>query len=74
MLSLEAKSDGIYLSCLHKDFKESDVYACLKEYGIVRYDFKAVRKFITDGQTCKICVRIPAFEKDAKFLITISAY
>ncbi|MBQ7217351.1 MAG: DUF342 domain-containing protein [Synergistaceae bacterium] len=73
MLSLEAKPDGIYLSCLSNDFKEGDVYACLKEYGIVRYDFKAVRKFITDGQTCKICVRNPAFEKDAKILITISA-
>ncbi len=73
MLSLEAKPDGIYLSCLNRDFKESDVYACLKEYGIVRYDFKAVRKFVQDGQTCKICVRNPAFEKDSKIIITISA-
>lgn len=72
MLSLEARPDGIYLLSLNKDFKENDVYACLKEYGIVRYDFKAVRKFITDGETCKICVRNPAFEKDAKILVTIS--
>ena len=70
--SLEAKPDGIYLSCKNNDFKENDVYAFLKEYGIVRYDFKAVRKFISDGQTCKICVRNPAFEKDYKILVTIS--
>ena len=70
--SLEAKPDGIYISCLNKDFKENDVYAFLKEYGIVRYDFKAVRKFITDGETCKVCVRNPAFEKEAKILVTIS--
>ena len=71
MLLLEAKPDGIYLSSLSSDFKESDVYACLKEYGIVRYDFKAIRKFITDKQPCKICVRNPAFEKDYKILVKI---
>ena len=70
--ALEAKPDGIYLSCKSRDFKENDVYAFLKEYGIVRYDFKAVRKFIADGQTCKICVRNPAFEKDYKILVTLS--
>lgn len=73
MLLLEAKPDGIYLSSLSSDFKESDVYACLKEYGIVRYDFKAIRKFITDKQPCKICVRNEAFEKDYKILVTLSA-
>lgn len=72
IFSLEARPDGIYLSCISKDFKENDVYAFLKEYGILRYDFKAVRKFIADGETCKICVRNPAFEKDAKILVTIS--
>ena len=57
VFSLEARPDGIYLSCFSKDFKENDVYAYLKEYGIVRYDFKAIRKFIKDGETCKVCVR-----------------
>ncbi|MBQ7593655.1 MAG: DUF342 domain-containing protein [Synergistaceae bacterium] len=70
---LEAKPDGIYLSCYERGFKENDVYAFLKEYGIVRYDFKAVRKFIKDGETCKVCVRNPAFEKDAKVHVTLSA-
>ena len=69
---MEAKPDGIYLSCHEHNFKESDVYAFLKEYGIVRYDFKAIRKFIADGKTCKICVRNPAFEKDAKILVTLA--
>ncbi|MBQ3446835.1 MAG: hypothetical protein IJG37_04235, partial [Synergistaceae bacterium] len=69
---MEARPDGIYLSCHEHSFKESDVYAFLKEYGIVRYDFKAIRKFIHDGQTCKICVRNPAFEKDAKILVTLA--
>ena len=69
---MEARPDGIYLSCHEHSFKESDVYAFLKEYGIVRYDFKAIRKFIADGQTCKICVRNPAFEKDAKILVVIA--
>lgn len=71
--SLEARPDGIYLSCTDKDFKENDLYAFLKEYSIVRYDIKALRKFIKDGQTCKICVRNPAFEKDARILVTLSA-
>ena len=70
--SLEARPDGIYISSMSGDFKENDVYAFLKEYGIVRYDFKAVRKFITDGETCKVCVRNPAFEKDAKIHVTIT--
>ena len=72
IFSLEARPDGIYLSCFSKDFKENDVYAYLKEYGITRYDFKAVRKFINDGETCKISVRNPAFEKDAKILVTVA--
>ena len=72
IFSLEARPDGIYLSCFSKDFKENDVYAYLKEYGIIRYDFKAIRKFIQDGETCKVSVRNPAFEKDAKILVTIS--
>ena len=70
---LEASPDGIYLSCYDKGFKESDLYAFLKEYGIIRYDFKAIRQFIRDGQTCKICPRNPAFEKDAKILVKLSA-
>lgn len=70
---LEAKPDGIYLSCYERNFKESDVYAFLKEYGIVRYDFKAVRKFIKDGETCKVCVRNPAFEKDAKIVVSVAS-
>lgn len=72
IFSLEARPDGIYLSCYDRDFKENDVYAYLKEYGIIRYDFKAVRKFLADGETCKICARNPAFEKPAKILITLS--
>ena len=72
VFSLEARPDGIYLSCFSKDFKENDVYAYLKEYGIVRYDFKAIRKFIKDGETCKVCVRNPAFEKKAKVLVSLS--
>ncbi len=73
IFSLEARPDGIYLSCFSNDFKENDVYAYLKEYGIIRYDFKAIRKFLTDGQTCRICVRNPAFEKDARIVVTVSA-
>ncbi len=72
IFSLEARPDGIYLSCYDRNFKENDVYAYLKEYGIVRYDFKAVRKFLKDGETCKICVRNPAFEKDARILVTLA--
>lgn len=72
IFSLEARPDGIYLSCFSKDFKENDVYAYLKEYGILRYDFKALRKFVVDGETCKVCPRNPALEKDAKILVTLS--
>ncbi len=72
IFSLEATPDGIYLSCNSRDFKENDVYAYLKEYGILRYDFKAVRKFLKDGETCKVCNRNPAFEKDAKILVTLA--
>ncbi|MBR0079710.1 MAG: DUF342 domain-containing protein [Synergistaceae bacterium] len=72
IFALEARPDGIYLSCFDKNFKENDVYAYLKEYGIVRYDFKAIRKFIKDGETCKVCNRNPAFEKDAKILVTLA--
>ena len=71
IFSLEAKPDGIYLSCSETGFKENDLYAYLKEYGIVRYDFKAIRQFIKDGKTCKICGRNPALEKDAKILVTL---
>ena len=73
IFSLEARADGIYLMCFSKDFKENDVYAYLKEYGIIRYDFKAVRKFISDGETCRICPRNPALEKDAKIIVSIAA-
>ena len=70
--SLEAKADGIYVSCKEHDFKENDLYAFLKEYGIIRYDFKAVRQFIKDGKPAKICLRNPALEKDAKILVTLA--
>ena len=72
IFSLEARPDGIYLSSYSKDFKENDVYAYLKEYGIIRYDFKAVRMFIKNGETCKICARNPAFEKDAKIIVMLA--
>ena len=68
---LEAKPDGIYLSCYTKDFKENDLYAFLKEWGIARYDFKAVRKFVKDGETCKICLRSESLEKNARIKITL---
>jgi len=70
--SLEAKEDGIYVSCKEPGFKENDLYAFLKEYGIIRYDFKAVRQFIKDGKPSKICLRNPALEKDAKISVTLS--
>lgn len=70
--SLEAKEDGIYVSCKEHDFKENDLYAFLKEYGIIRYDFKAVRQFIKDGKPSKICLRNPALEKDAKITVTLA--
>ena len=70
---LEAKPDGIYLSCYTKDFKENDLYAFLKEWGIARYDFKAVRKFVKDGETCKICLRSESLEKNARIKITLDA-
>ena len=72
IFDLHAQDDGIYLSCYGEDFKESDVYAFLKEFGIARYDVKAIRNFIRDKKTCKICPRNPAFEKDAKILVTLS--
>ncbi len=68
---LEARDDGIYLSTYAKDFKENDVYAFLKEWGIIRYDFKALRKFVKDGETCKVCGRSSTLEKDARILITL---
>ena len=71
IFSLEAKDDGIYLSCFSRDFKENDIYAFLKEYGILRYDFKAIRKFLKDGETCKICPRSASLEKEAKILVTM---
>ena len=71
--SLEARPDGIYLSSKGQAYKENEVYAYLKEYGIVRYDFKALRKFIADGQPCKISMRNPAFEKDARIIVSVAA-
>lgn len=68
---LEAQPDGIYLSCYDDKFNENDLYAFLKEWGIARYDFKAVRKFIKDKQTCKVCGRSATLEKDAKILVTL---
>ena len=72
IFDLHAQDDGIYLSCYGENFNESDVYAFLKEYGIVRYDFKAIRKFLKDKATCKICTRNPAFEKDAKVIVSLA--
>ena len=72
IFALEARPDGIYLSCTSRNFKENDVYAYLKEYGIVRYDFKALRKFVFDGETCRVCPRNPVLEKDARIIVTIS--
>ncbi|MBR1437283.1 MAG: DUF342 domain-containing protein [Synergistaceae bacterium] len=68
---LEAQDDGIYLSCHTKEFKENDLYAFLKEWGILRYDFKAVRQFLKDKKTCKVCGRSESLEKDAKILVTM---
>ena len=68
---LEARPDGIYLSCHTKDFKENDVYAFLKEWGIIRYDFKALRKFVKDGETCKVCGRSESLEKEARILVSL---
>ena len=70
--SLEARDDGIYVSCKVPGFKENDLYAFLKEYGIIRYDFKAVRQFIKDGKPAKVCLRNPTLEKDAKISVTLS--
>lgn len=69
---LEARPDGIYLGSHTKDFKENDVYAFLKEYGILRYDFKSIRKFIHDGEICRVCPRNPALEKEAKVIVTLA--
>ena len=69
---LEAHEDGIYLSCWKpENFSENDLYAFLKEWGIARYDFKAVRKFIKDKAMCKICGRSESLEKNAKILVTL---
>ena len=70
---LEAKPDGIYLASYTKDFKENDVYAFLKEYGIMRYDFKSVRKFVQDGEIVRICPRNPTLEKEARVIVTLAA-
>lgn len=72
IFDLHAQDDGIYLSCYSENFNESDIYAFLKEFGIVRYDVKAIRNFIRDKKTCKICSRNPAFEKDAKIIVSIA--
>ncbi|MBQ6113748.1 MAG: DUF342 domain-containing protein, partial [Synergistaceae bacterium] len=69
---LEAHEDGIYLGCYgDEDFKENDLYAFLKEWGILRYDFKAVRKFIKDKAPCKVCGRSESLEKEARILVTL---
>lgn len=70
---LEAKPDGIYIGTYTKDFKENDVYAFLKEYGILRYDFKSVRKFVHDGELVRICPRNPALEREARVTVSISS-
>ncbi len=69
---LEAHDDGIYLGCYEtEDFNENDLYAFLKEWGIFRYDFKAVRKFIKDKAPCKVCGRSDSLEKEARILVTL---
>ncbi len=73
VLKLEATPDGIYLSSTSKDYTENNVYALLKSNGILRYDFKAIRKFIIDGQRCKVCGRNPALEKDARIVVNVSS-
>ena len=70
---LEAKPDGIYIGSYTKDFKENDVYAFLKEYGILRYDFKSVRKFVQDGELIRICPRNPSLEREAKVTVSIAS-
>ena len=69
---LEARDDGIYLSAYDDKFKESDLYAFLKEWGIIRYDFKAVRAFLKTKETVKLCGRSETLEKNARIKISLS--
>ena len=69
---LEARDDGIYLSAYDDKFKESDLYAFLKEWGIIRYDFKAVRTFLKTKETVKLCGRSETLEKNARIKISLS--
>ncbi len=71
VLKLDANSEGIWLEATSKDFTENEVYALLKQKGVVRYDFKAIRKFLIDGKRCKVCMRNPQLEKDAKILVIV---
>ncbi|MBQ9904330.1 MAG: DUF342 domain-containing protein [Synergistaceae bacterium] len=68
--TLEARDDGIYLSTKVDDFKENELYSFLKKYDIVRYDFKALRKFLKDKETCKICARSDSLEKEARIKVS----
>lgn len=72
--SLSAEYDGIYLSCKDKEsgFEEPELYAFLSKYGVDRYDFQAIRKFIKDGKTCKICLRSDSLEKEAQISVEVS--
>ena len=70
--SLAAEYDGIYLSCKDPDFNEQELYAFLSKYGVDRYDFQTIRKFIKDGKTCKICLRSDSLEKEAQISVEIS--
>lgn len=69
---LEAQEDGIYLLSNGEKFLEADLYAFLKEWGIVRYDFKAVRKFLKDKQPVKLCPRSESLEKNARIKVSLS--
>ena len=70
-LKIDANSEGIWLESITKDYSENDVYALLKQKGVVRYDFKAIRKFLLDGKRCKVCLRNPQLEKDAKIIVSV---
>ena len=70
--SLSAEYDGIYISCKEPAFEEQELYAFLSKYGVDRYDFQSVRKFIKDGKPCKICLRSDSLEKEATISVEVS--
>ena len=72
VLKLEADNEGIWLSASSRDYTDNDVYALLKTKGVLRYDFKAIRKFLIDGLRCKVCMRNPQLEKDARIIVSVT--